>query len=78
VVQRGALIALKFHAVTSPDRKLADRYQDLADIGHVIGKKFDADDARIARIVAGAIDGSAPARLDALIDDLAHGRPVAL
>jgi len=78
VIRRGALVALKFHAVTSPDRKLADRYQDIADIGHVIAKKFDADDARLARTVASTIDGNASARLEKLLDDLSHGRPVDL
>jgi hypothetical protein len=78
VIRRGALVALKFHAVTSPERKLADRYQDIADIGHVIAKKFDADDARLARTVAATIDGNASARLEKLLDDLSHGRPVEL
>lgn len=78
VIRRGALIALKFHAITSPDRKLADRYQDLADIGHVTAKRFDADDRRLALDVAATIDGNARARLETLLDDLAHGRPVAL
>jgi hypothetical protein len=78
VIRRGALIALKFQAILSPERKLADRYQDLADIGHVLAKRFDADDARLAGTVAATIDGSARARLEKLIDDLSHGRPVAL
>jgi hypothetical protein len=78
VIRRGALVALKYHAVTSPDRKLADRYQDLADIGHVMAKRFDADDRRLAGTVAATIDGNARARLEIMLDDLAHGRPVAL
>ena len=76
VIRRGALVALKFHAVTSPDRKLPDRYQDLADIGHVIGKRFDAEDRMLANAVAATIDGNAPARLETMLDDLSHGRPV--
>jgi hypothetical protein len=78
VIRRGALVALKFHAVVSPDRKLADRYQDIADIGHVIAKHFDAEDRRIAGWVAATIDGNAKAKLEAMLDDLTHGRPVAL
>ncbi len=78
VIRRGALVALKFQAIISPDRKLADRYQDLADIGHVLARRFDADDARLAGTVAATIDGNARARLEKLIDDLSHGRPVAL
>ncbi|HVR19812.1 MAG TPA: hypothetical protein VMS65_08950 [Polyangiaceae bacterium] len=78
VIAKGALIALKFHAVQSPDRKLADRYQDIADIGHVIARGFDADDRRLAGTVAATIDGNAVARLEAMLDDLSHGRPVAL
>jgi hypothetical protein len=78
VIRRGALVALKFHAITSPDRKLADRYQDVADIGHVIGKRFDAEDARLAATVAATIDGNARDRLETMLDDLRHGRPVTL
>ena len=78
VIRRGALVALKFQAVISPDRKLADRYQDLADIGHVLAVHFDADDLRLAGTVAATIDGNARAQLEKLIDDLSHGRPVAL
>lgn len=78
VMRRGALVALKFQAIISPDRKLADRYQDLADIGHVLAKRFDADDLRLAGAVAATIDGNARARLEKLIDDLSHGRPAAL
>jgi hypothetical protein len=76
VIHRGALVALKFHAITSPDRKLPDRYQDLADVGHVIGKRFDAEDRRVANAVVATIDGNAPARFEKLLDDLSHGRPV--
>jgi hypothetical protein len=78
VVRRGALVALKFQAVTSPERKLADRYQDLADIGHVMQKKFDAEDRRLAATVAATIDGNAKVRLEAMLDELAQGRPVTL
>ena len=78
VIRRGALVALKFQAIISPDRKLADRYQDLADIGHVLARRFDADDARLAGTVAATIDGNARARLEKLVEDLSHGRPVAL
>jgi hypothetical protein len=78
VIRRGALVALKFHAVVSPERKLADRYQDLADIGHVLAKRWSVDDALLAGTVAATIDGNARARLERLIDDLSHGRPVAL
>jgi hypothetical protein len=78
VIRRGALVALKFHAVSSPSRKLADRYQDLADIGHVIGKRFEPEDRLLATAVAATIDGNAPGRLEKLLDDLSHGRPVEL
>jgi hypothetical protein len=78
VIRRGALVALKFQAILSPDRKIADRYQDIADIGHVIAKRFDAEDARLAGTVADTIDGFARVRLEKLIDDLSHGRPVEL
>ena len=40
VVRRGALVALKFHAAVSPDRRIEDRYQDIADIGRVVAKRF--------------------------------------
>ena len=78
VIRRGALVALKFHAIVSPERKLADRYQDIADIGHVIAKRFDAEDRRTAGMVAATIDGNAREKLEHMLDDLSHGRPVAL
>jgi hypothetical protein len=76
VIRRGALVALKFCAVTSPDRKLPDRDQDLADIGHVIAKGFDAEDTRVANAVVATIEGNATARFEKLLDELSHGRPV--
>jgi hypothetical protein len=78
VIRRGALVALKFHAIVSLDRKLADRYQDIADIGHVMAKRFDAEDRRVAGMVAATIDGNAREKLEHMLDELSHGRPVAL
>lgn len=78
VVQRGALVALKFHAAISLSRSIKDKYQDAADIGHIIDKKYGPADARLARqVVAHAYPGAAR-DLDEFVDDMRHGRPVKL
>jgi hypothetical protein len=78
VVRRGALVALKFHAAISPNRRIEDRYQDVADIGRIIAKRFDDDDLDLARRIAGHMHPGATAELEKLIDDLRNGRPVTL
>jgi hypothetical protein len=78
VVKRGALVALKFHAATSPSRKHADRLQDVVDIERIITRKFDPEDEELAhRILLGAHAGAAD-DLDRLLDDLRSGRPVTI
>jgi hypothetical protein len=75
IVVRGALVALKFHAAVSPRREIAERYQDVADIGRILARRFDAADEALAlRIAAHAYPGAE--ELATLIDDLRHGRPV--
>jgi len=78
VVRRGAFVALKFHAAVSRDRRLEDRYQDVSDVGRVLTKRFDEEDAELAAgIVAKAYPG-AREDLAEFLDDLRHGRPVKL
>ena len=76
IVARGALVALKFHAAISIRRAIGDRYQDVADIGRIIAKRFDASDEQLALDVAAHAYPGAEAELAKLIDDLRHGRPV--
>jgi len=76
IVPRGALVALKFHAAISTRRAIEDRYQDVADIGRIVARRFEPADEQLAlRIAAHAYSG-AEAELAALLDDLRHGRPV--
>jgi hypothetical protein len=77
VVRRGALVALKFHAALSPARRVADKYQDIADIGRVLTKRFDARDSDLAHRIAELIH-RAGEQLDQLVDDLKHNRPVTI
>ena len=78
VVRRGALVALKFHAAISPTRSMKDKYQDAADIGHIIDKKYSPADARLARqVIAHAYPGAAK-DLSEFVDDMKHGRSVKL
>lgn len=76
IVPRGALVALKFHAAVSPRRAIEDRYQDVADIGRILAKRFDSNDERLALEIAAHAYAGAEVELAALIDDLRHGRPV--
>lgn len=76
VVNRGALVALKFHSSASPDRAPLDRQQDVIDIGRVIEKRFDARDEATARRIAALSYPGAAADFDALVADLRAGRPV--
>ena len=76
IVPRGALVALKFHAAISPHRAIEDRYQDVADIGRIIAKRFEPGDEQQALEIAAHAYPGAQAELAALLDDLRHGRPV--
>lgn len=76
IVTRGALIALKFSAVVSTTRAIEDKYQDIADIGHVIRIGFTRSDETVAHRVADLAYPGAGDDLDDMIDDLRHGRPV--
>jgi hypothetical protein len=76
IVPRGALVALKFHAAISIRRAIGDRYQDVADIGRIIAKRFDPSDVQLALEIAAHAYPGADAELATLIDDLRHGRPV--
>jgi hypothetical protein len=78
IVQRGAFVALKFHAALSQARNLADRYQGVVDIGRVLARAFDANDRALALTIADTIYPGARDDLAAMIDDLAAGRPVKL
>lgn len=73
VVTRGALVALKFHSAVSKKRKVADKHQDIADIGRIIEKKFDAEDAATARRIAALSYPGAGKDLDRLVNNLRHG-----
>jgi len=76
IVPRGALVALKFHAAISTQRGIADRYQDVADIGRIIERRFDPADEQLALEIAAHAYPEAEAELAQLIDDLRHGRAV--
>ena len=76
IVPRGALVALKFHAAISTRRAIEDRYQDVADIGRIIARRFDPDDERLALEIAAHAYPEAETGLARLIDDLRHGRAV--
>jgi hypothetical protein len=76
IVPRGALVALKFHAAISLRRAIEDRYQDVADIGRIIKKRFEPGDEQLALEIAAHAYPGAEAELATLIDDLRHGRPV--
>jgi len=76
IVPRGALVALKFHAAISLRRAIEDRYQDVADIGRIIAKRFEPGDEQLALQIAAHAYPGAEAELAKLLDDLRHGRSV--
>jgi hypothetical protein len=76
IVPRGALVALKFHAAISPRRAIEDRYQDVADIGRIIAKRFASEDEHLALQIAAHSYPGAETELATLLDDLRHGRSV--
>lgn len=78
IVPRGALVALKFHAAISTRRPIGDRYQDIADIGRIIARRFDGADEQVALEIAAHSCPGADGHLATLIDDLRNGRPVKL
>jgi hypothetical protein len=76
VVRRGPLYALKFSAIVSPDRLIEDKYQDIADVGHIIKKDFRRDDEIAGRRVAALAYPGAGDDFTEFLDDLRSGRPV--
>jgi hypothetical protein len=78
LVQRGALVALKFQAAVSPTRRIDDRYIDVGDIGRILRTKFDASDEIVALAIADTIYTGARDDLSRMIDDLRNNRPVKL
>jgi hypothetical protein len=78
IVQRGAFVAMKFHAAVSPTRKLGDKYQDIVDIERVLSRTFDAKDRALAMQIADTMYPGARDELGRALDDLAAGRPVKL
>jgi hypothetical protein len=76
IVPRGALVALKFHAAISTRRAISDRYQDVADIGRIVAKRFKPSDEQLALQIAAHAYPGAELELATLLDDLRHGRPV--
>ena len=78
VVQRGALVALKFHAAMSRTRAHADRLQDVVDIERVITRRFDEEDAALAQRIAAHSYPGAEDDLSRLLADLRAGRPVTI
>ena len=76
VVQRGALVALKFHAAVSHTRRIGDRYIDVGDIDRIMRAKFDAEDRALALRIAETMYPGASDELAQLLDDLQHNRPV--
>jgi len=76
VVQRGALVALKFQAALSPTRMIDDRYIDVGDLGRVMRTKLDADDEALALRIAETIYPGARDDLARMLDDLRNNRPV--
>jgi hypothetical protein len=74
VVRRGALVALKFQAATTPRRRSGDRALDVNDIRGVLEKEFGPEDERLALEIAGMMYARAGADLRSLLDDLRHGR----
>ncbi len=77
-MQRGAFVAMKFHAAVSPTRKLGDKYQDIVDIERVLSRTFDAEDRALAMQIADTMYPGARDALGRALDDLAAGRPVKL
>ena len=76
IVPRGALAALKFHAAISVRRGIADRYQDVADIGRIMAKRFEPADEQLALQIAAHAYPGAEIELAALLDDLRNGKSV--
>ena len=76
MVRRGAFVALKYHAAASPARAQEDRLQDMADIGRVVARGFDAEDAELATMIAAKMYPGADADLLGVVDDFRHNRPV--
>lgn len=76
VVQRGALVALKFQAAVSPTRSVLDRQQDVIDMGRVIGRSWSDADEELALRLADTMFAGARDELARMIGDHRAGRPV--
>jgi hypothetical protein len=76
LVKRGAFVALKYHAASSPTRQHMDKYQDVIDIGRVLAKSFTAADEKMAVAIAEKAYPGCGRHLAQLLDDIRHERPV--
>jgi hypothetical protein len=78
LVQRGALVALKFHAAVSPTRRIGDRYIHVGDLERILRTRFEPADEALALEIAETMYPGARADLARMIDDLRNNRPVKL
>jgi hypothetical protein len=76
LVDRGAFVALKWHAAISIRRGFLDKQQDVVDIGRVLVKAFTAADEKLAVKIAEKTYPGGGADLARMLDDLRHERPV--
>ena len=77
LVQRGALVALKYHAAIDAKRG-GRRYQDVADIDSVLTKQFGPADEKLAVSLAEKIYPGGGEGLVRFLDDLRHGRQITI
>jgi hypothetical protein len=76
LVQRGAFVALKFHAAVSPTRRRGDRAQDVVDIVRVLEKSFGEEDEQLALNIVAKMHEGAVEEFRNLVADIRHGRPL--
>lgn len=76
LVKRGAFVALKYHAASSPTRGYRDKHQDVTDIISVLLESFTAADEKMAVAIAEKAYPGCGKHLAQLLDDIRHERPV--
>ena len=76
LVDRGAYVALKWHAAVSPRRGYIDKMQDAVDMMYAVRKAFTAADEKLAVKIAEKTYPGGGADLARMLDDIRHERHV--
>ena len=78
VVNRPALVALKFLSAPSPTRQSGDKHQDITDIIQIVRQKWSPKLTSEARSLVERSYATGGVEFEKLVDDILMGRPITI